>query len=122
MPGSCRTATVASRGDIAALRVVDAMGQSTMDHQTVAKVAELARLELDAAHLERYAAQLRAILDHFEVLRAVDTEGVEPSVYAVDLVGRTREDVVIASPSRAELLANAPNAREGFFVVPRVLE
>ncbi len=93
-----------------------------MDQKTVQKVAQLARLELDAAHVERYAAQLHAILGHFEVLAAIDTEKVEPSVYAVDLAGRVREDVQVPAPPRDVLLGNTQHAREGFFVVPRVLE
>lgn len=93
-----------------------------MDEATVDRVARLARLELDPDQKTRFAVQLRAILDHFKDLEALDTSGVEPSVYAVDLVGRTRPDVEVPAPARADLLANAPDQREGFIVVPRVLE
>ena len=93
-----------------------------MDRKTVKKVAELACLELDEEHLSRYAAQIHAILEHFESLQALQTEDVEPSVYAIEMEGRTRPDQVEPGVSRESLLSNAPKEREGFYVVPRVIE
>ncbi|MBL8769603.1 MAG: Asp-tRNA(Asn)/Glu-tRNA(Gln) amidotransferase subunit GatC [Planctomycetes bacterium] len=93
-----------------------------MDRATVDKVARLARLELTDAQRDQYAAQLSAILAHFESLRALDTTGVEPSVYAVDLVGRPRPDEPGPTAGHDALLSNAAAHREGFYVVPRVIE
>ncbi|MBK6939942.1 MAG: Asp-tRNA(Asn)/Glu-tRNA(Gln) amidotransferase subunit GatC [Planctomycetes bacterium] len=93
-----------------------------MDRATVDKVARLARLELTDAQRDQYAVQLSAILAHFESLRALDTTGIEPSVYAVDLTGRPRPDEPGATAGHDALIANATAHREGFFVVPRVIE
>ena len=93
-----------------------------MDRETVDKVARLARLELTDEQRDRFAVQLSAILDHFESLRRLDTAGVEPSVYAIDLAGQTRPDAPGATAGHDALLSNAPAHREGFFVVPRVIE
>jgi aspartyl-tRNA(Asn)/glutamyl-tRNA(Gln) amidotransferase subunit C len=94
-----------------------------MDERTVEHVARLARLRLDQAAIARHARQLQAILDYFETLAALDTDGVEPAPYAVDLAGRLRPDVPREDrPPRDVLLANAPMHADGFFVVPRVIE
>jgi aspartyl-tRNA(Asn)/glutamyl-tRNA(Gln) amidotransferase subunit C len=93
-----------------------------MDRQTVDKVARLARLDLTAEQRDQFAAQLSAILEHFESLRALDTSGVEPSVYAIDLAGRPRPDEPGTTAGHDALLGNAPAHREAFYVVPRVIE
>lgn len=93
-----------------------------MDRATVDKVARLARLELTDAQRDQYAVQLAAILSHFESLRALDTTGIEPSVYAVDLTGRPRADEPGQTAGHDALIANAAAHREGFYVVPRVIE
>ncbi|HTE06372.1 MAG TPA: Asp-tRNA(Asn)/Glu-tRNA(Gln) amidotransferase subunit GatC [Planctomycetota bacterium] len=94
-----------------------------IDAATVARVAQLARLGLDAPELERTAAQLGTILAHFRALQSVDTTGVEPLVHALEAGGEPALDAIVAFPQpRAALLALTDHAREGFFVVPAVLD
>jgi aspartyl-tRNA(Asn)/glutamyl-tRNA(Gln) amidotransferase subunit C len=94
-----------------------------IDAATVARVAQLARLGLDAAELARTAAQLDTILQHFRALQGVDTTGVEPLVHALDSSGEPAADVIAPFPQpRATLLSLTEHAREGFFVVPAVLD
>ena len=96
-----------------------------MDAETVARIARLARLELSAEETERFARQLGDILEHFRALSELDTDDVEPAVYAVDLEGRTREDEEAPGPDRDELMQNCrpdEQRRDGLYVVPRVIE
>ena len=88
----------------------------------VEKVAELARLELTEAEKELYGGQLGHILDYVDQLQEVATEGI-PLTASVALPETIlREDVVRAGLSVGEAVANAPETREGFFVVPKILE
>ncbi len=88
----------------------------------VEHVARLARLALDADEKERMRSQLDAILGYVEQLRAVDTEGVEPTAHVLPLVNVLREDEVRPSYPVDAMLANAPDAQDGQFRVPRILE
>lgn len=88
----------------------------------VLHIARLARLRLDPAEVERYAAQLGSILGHFEALAAVDTEGVEPTANPLPLRNVMREDATRPSLPREEALANAPQVEDGHLRVRAVLE
>lgn len=88
----------------------------------VRRVAELVRIRLDDSEVEPLAAELSKIFDWIEALREVDVEGVEPMASVVEMQLRERDDEVSDGDRRAALLANAPEAEEGHFVVPRVIE
>ena len=88
----------------------------------VLHIAQLARVGLDEADVARFQEQLSEILDHFETLKALDTEGVEPTSYPLPLESVMRADEVAPSLSRDEVLANAPLAEDGAFRVRAVLE
>ena len=94
----------------------------SVDADTVRKVAKLARIAVEEYEVEPFAAELSGILDWVEQLQAVDVDGVEPMTSAVPLRLKRREDVVTDGDRRADILANAPDAREGFFAVPKVVE
>ena len=93
-----------------------------IDVATVAKVARLSRIAQPPEALPALAEQLNGILQWIEQLAEVDTDGVEPltSVAAQGLP--LRDDVVTDGGDAAKVLANAPNAAHGFFVVPKVVE
>ena len=93
-----------------------------IDAATVRKVAKLARLNLAEERLEPLAAELNGIMAWIEQLAEVDTDGVEPMASAVDLKLPMREDVVPEGGDPSKVLANAPLARDNFFVVPKVVE
>lgn len=86
------------------------------------KVARLARLELSDAELEAARVKLSNIMTFVEQLSEVDTENVEPLASVVDIKLRLREDAVTDGNIQDDVLANAPEALEGFFVVPKVVE
>ncbi len=93
-----------------------------IDKETVVRIAKLARLEMDEDALEPMARELDNILAWVEQLDEVDTSGVEPLTSVASITLSTRTDTVAAGVARDELLANAPEADEGFFVVPKVIE
>ena len=88
----------------------------------VRKVALLARLELSDEELDAQAKHFNTLLQQFETLQALDLEGVKPTSHTLRLVNVMRDDVVRPSLSRGAALANAPEARDGCIVVPRIVE
>ena len=88
----------------------------------VEHVARLARLALDADEKERMRSQLDAILGYVEQLRRVNTDGVEPTAHVLPLVNVLRDDEVRPSYPVEAMLANAPDAQDAQFRVPRILE
>ena len=87
----------------------------------VRKVAQLARLDLPEDKIATYTGQLERILDYVDHLQAVDTEGVPPTTRAVEVVNVTREDVVVPTEVREQLLNEAPQREGDFFRVPKIL-
>lgn len=92
-----------------------------LDQKTVAQVAELARIEMDEAELERMVGQLDAILRYAAKLDEVQTTGVIPTTHTLDAVNALREDQVQDSLPRSQALGNAPEHNDEAFIVPRVL-
>ena len=95
-----------------------------IDRAQVRHVARLARLALSAEDEERFAAQLQNVLGYIERLQAVDVSGIEPLSFAGDARDELalREDEVKPSLPREKVLAQAPQADEQAFLVPRILE
>ena len=87
----------------------------------VRKVAQLARLELPDDTIATYTGQLERILDYVDQLQAVNTEGVPPTTRAVEVVNATREDTVVNTDARQDLLDQAPQREGDFFRVPKIL-
>lgn len=94
----------------------------SLDKATVARIASLARLKVPNAELEALAGELNNIMGWIGELDEVDTEGVEPMPQAADMKLRWRADQVTDGGVRDKVLANAPDARDGFFAVPKVVE
>ncbi|MBI4301181.1 MAG: Asp-tRNA(Asn)/Glu-tRNA(Gln) amidotransferase subunit GatC [Chloroflexi bacterium] len=93
-----------------------------LSREEVEHIAVLARVGLSEADVEKFREQLSHIIEHFEVLRQVDTEGVPPMAHSVALENVTRPDEPSPSLSADQILANAPEKDEGFFKVHAVLE
>ncbi|MEX1037345.1 MAG: Asp-tRNA(Asn)/Glu-tRNA(Gln) amidotransferase subunit GatC [Acidimicrobiia bacterium] len=88
----------------------------------IAHVARLARLGLTEPELDHYRDQLAVILEH--AARVQELEG-EPDVdvtHPLGVVNAFRPDEVRTSLDREEVLGQAPEARDGYFVVPPALE
>jgi aspartyl-tRNA(Asn)/glutamyl-tRNA(Gln) amidotransferase subunit C len=93
-----------------------------IDKDTVVRIARLARLEMSEDALEPMAQELNNILAWVEQLDEVDTTGVEPMTSVVAVTLPQRADTVSDGAPRDDLLANAPETDDGFFVVPKVVE
>ena len=94
----------------------------SIDKETARKVAHLARIEVAEDQLETLAGELNGILGFMEQLNEVDVDGVEPMTSVTPMRLKRRVDVVSDGDQQAAVLANAPDAREGFFAVPKVVE
>ena len=90
--------------------------------EEVQHIALLARLGLTPEELERDRTQLSDILEQFQVLQEVDTEGVLPTGHSMPLENVMRDDEPSASLSKEDVLANAPNREEDYFRVRAVLD
>ena len=94
----------------------------SIDRDTARKVAKLARIRVEEADLPALAGELSGILGFMEQLNEVDVTGVEPMTSVTPMRLARRADVVTDGGYPARVLANAPDAREGFFAVPKVVE
>jgi aspartyl-tRNA(Asn)/glutamyl-tRNA(Gln) amidotransferase subunit C len=85
-------------------------------------IARLARIALTDDEVTRFTSQLSGILDHFAVLAAAPTEGLEPTAHPLPLSNVMRGDEARPSLKRPDVLANAPEQEDGLFRVRAVLE
>ena len=92
-----------------------------LTRDNVAKVADLARLDLTEADLDRYTEQLSAVLDHAEDVASLDLDGVPPTSHPLPLVNVLRSDVVVEGVDREEVLSQAPSVEDRRFRVPAIL-
>ncbi len=88
----------------------------------IAHVARLARLELTEEELEGYKTQLGAILDHAAKVQSLQGEPVVEASHPLRLENAFRDDLARPSLDRDEVLTQAPEARDGFFVAPPAME
>jgi aspartyl-tRNA(Asn)/glutamyl-tRNA(Gln) amidotransferase subunit C len=93
-----------------------------IDTDTARKVAHLARIRVEEERLPALAREFDAILGFIEQLNEVDVEGVEPMTSVTPMRLKRRPDVVTDGNQQDKVLLNAPDAREGFFAVPKVVE
>ena len=94
----------------------------SIDIDTARRVAHLARIAVDEADLPKLAEELSGILGFMEQLNEVDVEGVEPMTSVTPMRLKRRKDEVTDGDMVDSILKNAPDAREGFFAVPKVVE
>lgn len=94
----------------------------SIDETTAARVAKLARIRVDEDRLPALAAEFNTILGFIEQLNEVDIDGVDPMVSVTPMRLKRRPDVVTDGNQQDKILSNAPDAREGFFAVPKVVE
>lgn len=95
---------------------------STIDLETARRVAKLARIRVPDENLPQLAQDLSGILTFMEQLNEVDVEGIEPMTAVTPMRLKRRQDGVTDGNMQDKILSNAPDAREGFFAVPKVVE
>ena len=94
----------------------------SIDTKTAGRVAKLARIKVEDVDLPALAQEFTNILGFIEQLNEVVVEGVEPMISVTPQRLYRRDDAVTDGDQQAAVLANAPDAREGFFAVPMVVE
>ena len=93
-----------------------------IDTKTAARVAKLARIKVNEADLPALTQEFTNILGFIEQLNEVDVDGIQPMTSVTPQRLFRREDVVNDGSQQKAILNNAPDAREGFFAVPMVVE
>ncbi len=94
----------------------------SLDLRAPSRVAKLASIAVPAADLPELDKEFSAMLGFIEQLNEVDVEGIEPMTSVTPQRLKRRTDVVTDGGQPVEILSNAPDAREGFFAVPKVVE
>ena len=94
----------------------------SIDANTAAKVAKLARIEVESQDLKALAKEFNDILGFIEQLNEVDVEGIEPMTSVTPQKLIRRSDNVTDGNKQTSVLNNAPISREGFYAVPKVVE
>jgi aspartyl-tRNA(Asn)/glutamyl-tRNA(Gln) amidotransferase subunit C len=94
----------------------------SIDANTAAKVAKLARIEVESQDLESLAKEFNDILGFIEQLNEVDVDGIEPMTSVTPQKLLRRNDDITDGDKQTSVLKNAPVSREGFYAVPKVVE
>ena len=91
-----------------------------VDEKLVREIALLARLDLSDQETKMFVSQFKDILDYVSILNEVDTENVPPAYLSSANKSVTREDNVEVSVPTKEFLANVPESKDDYVVIPRV--
>jgi aspartyl-tRNA(Asn)/glutamyl-tRNA(Gln) amidotransferase subunit C len=94
----------------------------SIDIETARRVAKLACIRVEEPDLKKLAEQLNDIVSFMKQLNEVDVTGIEPMTSVTPIQLKRRADVVTDGSVQTQILKNAPDAREGFFAVPKVVE
>lgn len=92
---------------------------NVISDETIEYVGILAKLELSGEEKEKAKSDMGRMLDYIDKLGELDTSGVEPMSHVFPVENVFREDVVTNGDTREALLSNAPQQKDGMFMVPR---
>ena len=95
---------------------------NNISDETIEYVGILAKLELSDAEKEDAKKDMGRMLDYIDMLNELDTSGVEPMSHIFPVNNVFREDVVTNADDRENILANAPEEKDGQFVVPKTVD
>lgn len=90
--------------------------------ETIEYVGILAKLELNEEEKEHAKKDMGSMLDYIDKLNELDTTGVEPMSHVFPVQNVFREDVVVNGDDRENILNNAPEEKDGSFVVPKTVD
>src|SRR3990172_6338595 len=91
-----------------------------VDEKLVKEIASLARLDLTEEETKTFIPQFQDILKYFSILNELDTENVPPAYLSSANRSVTREDEIEESVPTKEFLANAPQSKDDYVLIPRV--
>lgn len=92
-----------------------------IEDKSVDRIAELSRLEFDAASKEEIKQDLNRILGFIDKLEELDTSNTEPLIFMSEEINVLREDEDKSTITQVEALKNAPRKDSDYFRVPKVL-
>lgn len=90
--------------------------------EDVRHIMMLARINLTDKEIERFSRQLSDIVQYISQLKEINTEGIEPTSHVIPLNNVFREDLIQPSAHRNEMLQNAPDSNDKFYIVPKIIE
>ncbi len=90
--------------------------------EDVRHVAQLARIALTDEQIGVIGRQLNDIVEYVTQLKEINTNNIEPTSHVIPLKNIFREDVKSPSLPRQEMLKNAPDCNERFYIVPKIIE
>lgn len=90
--------------------------------EDVRHIAMLARISLTDKEIEMLGRQLNDIVEYIGQLKEIDTKDIEPTSHVVPLNNVCREDLIRPSLPRYDMLRNAPDSNERFYIVPKIIE
>ena len=93
-----------------------------IDKNTTVKIAKLCRIKLKEEEIGEFSSQLSSIIDWVEQLNEVNTEKIKPLSNVSSSNLPLREDKIIAENDSEDILSNAPEKLENYFVVPKVVD
>ena len=94
----------------------------SLSSQDIERIAHLARIRVTPADVLDVQAKLDGIFKLIDEMQAVNTQGIEPMSHGLEMVLRLRDDVVTETNHREKYQKNAPQAADGYFLVPKVIE
>lgn len=92
-----------------------------LTREQVLKIAQLSRIALSEAEVEKFRKELSTILDYVEELKNVNTDGIGEVFEVTGLVNVQRQDVVVDHGNRQEIFSQAPEMKDGYFKVKAIL-
>jgi len=94
----------------------------SVDADTVRRIAHLARVAVPESDVEHLRGELNAILAFVEQLQEVNIDGIEPMTSVTPMAMKKRADVVTDGSVADDIVKNAPQSHDNFFLVPKVIE
>lgn len=94
----------------------------SIDNATIKTVAALAKLELSEEEKEQARKDMSGILEYVDKLNELDTENIEALSHTFSIHNVFREDVVSNEDDRENMLANAPESKDGYYMVPKTFD
>jgi aspartyl-tRNA(Asn)/glutamyl-tRNA(Gln) amidotransferase subunit C len=94
----------------------------SVDAATVRRIAHLARIAVSEAEVPHLQGELNAMLAFVEQLSEVNVDGVEPMTSVTPMEMKKRADVVDDGGIPDDIVRNAPETQNHFFLVPKVVE
>lgn len=98
------------------------MAKNVISDETIEYVGILAKLDLSGTEKEQAKEDMANMLDYIDMLNELDTSGVEPMSHVFPVRNVFREDVVANGDDRENMLANAPEQKDGCYKVPKTVE